>query len=163
MEYTIRRGTPEDGPGVLEVFNIHAASSTAAFTPGPLPEGAFAKWLEMAREHIAYVVEVDGVIVGFAMLKRVIGTATFNRAAEVGYFLHPEHTGKGLGSQLLARLEDEARNLGVKTLLADISSDNTGSIAFHEQHGFVECGRWKQVGEKLGRVFDVVWMQKESL
>jgi L-amino acid N-acyltransferase YncA len=37
---------------------------------------------------------------------------------------------------------------------------NDQSLAFHRKHGFEEVARFKRVGEKLGREFDVVYMQK---
>ncbi|WP_243669404.1 hypothetical protein [Methanoculleus chikugoensis] len=33
-------------------------------------------------------------------------------------------------------------------------------MRFHRRHGFVECGRFRNVGSKHGVLFDVVWMQK---
>ncbi len=43
---------------------------------------------------------------------------TFAHTADIGYFIDPEHTGKGLGKQFLAELEKHARELGIKVLVA---------------------------------------------
>jgi L-amino acid N-acyltransferase len=161
MSYAIRPGTPEDGPAVLEVFNHFVEHSFAAYPRHPLPPGAMNEWIARTRQNKAHVVECDGRIVGFAMLKWVYPLDTFNRAGDVGYFLLPEHTGHGLGSRLLELLETDARELGITTLLASISSRNEQSLAFHESRGFRTVGRWERVGEKLGEVFDIVWMQKD--
>lgn len=40
------------------------------------------------------------------------------------------------------------------------SSHNTGSVRFHQRHGFVECGRFLQVGIKSGQPFDMIWMHR---
>jgi L-amino acid N-acyltransferase YncA len=48
----------------------------------------------------------------------------------------------------------------VTTLAAPISSRNEQGIAFHLKHGFVEVGRFHQIGRKMGQLFDVVRMQK---
>jgi len=80
--------------------------------------------------------------------------------AEVTYFIHPEHTGNGLGKRLLDDLERGAGEKGIATLLASISSLNSGSIRFHRKNGFSECGRFQRVGVKKGQWFDTVWMQK---
>ena len=61
---------------------------------------------------------------------------------------------------MLKRLISDARKMKIKTLLASISSRNKESIAFHKKHGFIECGRFKDIGRKRGKLFDVVWMQK---
>ena len=80
--------------------------------------------------------------------------------AEVTYFIHPAHTGNGLGKRLLDDLERGAGEKGIATLLASISSLNSGSIRFHRKNGFSECGRFQRVGVKKGQWFDTVWMQK---
>ena len=50
--------------------------------------------------------------------------------------------------------------MGVDNFMAHISSLNEGSIRFHLRHGFTECGRFRRVGTKNGRDFDMVWMQR---
>jgi phosphinothricin acetyltransferase len=70
-------------------------------------------------------------------------------------------TGKGIGSQMLALLETSAKKHNISVILANISSKNTGSIRFHQKNGFIECGRFRNVGEKKNELFDTVWMQKE--
>ena len=71
--------------------------------------------------------------------------------------------GKGIGKAALEKLEEEAKKIGIKTLLADISSENTQSIHFHEKNGFRICGRFHNIGKKKGKNFDVVWMEKTVL
>ena len=46
------------------------------------------------------------------------------------------------------------------SVLAGISSLNEGSIKFHLQNGFAECGRFRGVGRKKGHIFDMVYCQK---
>ena len=60
----------------------------------------------------------------------------------------------------LATLEQEAQKVEITTLLANISSLNKQSIAFHRKQGFKDCGRFERIGSKFGKDFDVVWMQK---
>lgn len=69
--------------------------------------------------------------------------------------------GKGIGKEALSMLEVAAAELGIKKILASISSENSVSLSFHGSNGFVECGRFSRVGKKLGRYFDIVWMSKE--
>jgi phosphinothricin acetyltransferase len=101
-----------------------------------------------------------GNVVGFAMLRPHNPIPAFARTAETAYFIHPDHTGKGLGGLLLAHLEQGAAERGITSILASISSLNPGSVNFHLKNGFVECGRFRNAGVKMGREFDTVWMQK---
>jgi phosphinothricin acetyltransferase len=101
-----------------------------------------------------------GVLQGFGMLRPHRMMPVFSRTAEITCFIAPGMTGRGLGSLLVSRLIQEGRERGIATILAGISSRNDGSIRFHERLGFVECGRFREIGEKNGILFDVVWMQK---
>ena len=85
---------------------------------------------------------------------------TFSQTAEISYFISPKHTGKGIGTAMLLYLVTQARQSGLTSILASVSSLNEDSIRFHSKNGFVECGRFCQVGTKKGQVFDVVYMQR---
>jgi phosphinothricin acetyltransferase len=94
------------------------------------------------------------------MLRTDNPVPAFSHTSEITYFIDSDHTGKELGKTLLEFLEREGRERGITTILANISSLNTGSISFHKNNGFTECGRFKKVGKKNGQIFDTVWMQK---
>ena len=101
-----------------------------------------------------------GEILGFGMLRAHNPIPTFSQTAEITYFIKPEYTSRGIGSKMLNHLVNEAKQKGISSILASISSLNEGSINFHRKNGFIECGRFKNVGRKKGQVFDTVWMQK---
>jgi phosphinothricin acetyltransferase len=63
--------------------------------------------------------------------------------------------------RLLERLAEDARACGCTTLVANVSSRNTASLAFHAARGFAEAGRLHAVGEKFGEKFDLVWLQRD--
>jgi phosphinothricin acetyltransferase len=135
-------------------------NSYAAYPEHKVGLEFFGKLRELAAGYPFYVVEtVKGDVVGFGLMRPYHSCDTFKGAAEVSYFILPEHTRKGLGTKLLDAFTEEARKIGVDTLLVDISSRNVASLDFHRKSGFLECGRFKCVGKKFGENF-VVWMQK---
>jgi L-amino acid N-acyltransferase YncA len=161
MEYSIRPITTEDREPIMDIFNYYVENSYAAYPEKRLPYEAFDVFLQMAKGYPTGVIEDhDGTIVGFGMLRNHNPIPAFLQTAEVTYFIHHEHTGKGFGKMLLANLEKEGRAKGIKNIIANISSLNPRSIEFHIKNGFIECGRFKRVGKKNGRDFDTVWMQK---
>ena len=85
---------------------------------------------------------------------------TFSRTAETTYFVKPDFVGKGIGKILLEYLITEGRKKDVTSILASVSSLNEVSISFHMRHGFVECGRFRDIGRKKGKTFDVVYFQR---
>jgi phosphinothricin acetyltransferase len=156
---TVRPVMASDWPAITAIFNRYVATSPAAYPDEPVGEGFFRDRHEAMPEY-PFLVTVDGSdVVGFGGLSPIHPAATVRRAAQLAYFLAPDHTGQGLGSQLLQALIAAGRQMGVDTFLAHISSLNQGSIRFHLRHGFTECGRFRRVGTKHGHDFDMVWMQ----
>jgi L-amino acid N-acyltransferase YncA len=159
MSVDIRPVTPADWPAVAAIFNHYVSTSPAAYPDEEVPESFF-RDRHYATAGYPFLVALDGSrIVGFGSLTPIHPAATLRRAAQLAYFLAPECTGQGIGSQLLEALLEAGRRIGVDTFLAHISSLNEGSIRFHLRHGFTECGRFRRVGTKHGQDFDMVWMQ----
>ena len=57
---------------------------------------------------------------------------------------------------LLGRLVDDGMHLA----LAAVALPNPASIALHRACGFEEVGRMREVGRKMDRWVDVLWLQK---
>lgn len=83
------------------------------------------------------------------------------KRATVTYFIAPSHLGRGIGRMCLGRLEEDAVKQGIRHIIAEISSENEQSMSFHASQGFIHAGRLKNIGFKLGRTFDIIYMQKE--
>jgi L-amino acid N-acyltransferase YncA len=161
MEYSISPISNKDRESIMDIFNHYVESSFAAYPENRLPYQALDMLLQMANGFpTGTIKDQSGKILGFGMLRTHNPMPTFSRTAEVTYFIHPDYTGKGLGKKLLGFLEKGAVEKGITNILANISSLNPRSIDFHKKNGFVECGRFKNVGRKKGQLFDTVWMQK---
>ncbi len=161
MVYSISPISAEDRREIMDIFNYYVENSFAAYLEKKLPYEAFDMFLQVSAGYpTAAVADEKGEIVGFGMLRVHNAMPVFSQTAEVTYFIHPLHASKGIGSLLLGYLERRAREMGIRNILASISSLNPASIAFHLKHGFAECGRFRNVGRKNGRDFDTVWMQK---
>lgn len=150
-----------DREPVIDLFNYYIENSFAAYPELPVPYGFFDLFLGATKEYPSVVArDREGKLAGFGMLRSYNSMTAFARTAEISYFLRPDWTGRGLGTQILQQLETEGKARGIATILAGISSKNEGSIRFHKKNGFEECGLFRDVGRKKGVLFDTVWMQK---
>lgn len=147
---------------IISIFNYYIQNGTAAFRSDIRPESYYDELLETSKGYPSYALKDDekGCVVGFCLLRPYSPNPTFKEAACITYFISDEYTGKGLGGQCLSRLEKEARDMGVSELIAEISSENRGSIEFHKKNGFSYVGELTNIGKKFGRTFGVVLMQK---
>jgi len=160
-EFTFSPIVDTDREPIIDLFNYYIEHSFAAYPEQKVPYEFFAHLRETCRDYPSVVAKSPaGTLAGFGLLRAHNPMPAFRHAAEITYFIRPDLTGKGLGSKILALLEEVGKKRGITTILASISSLNEGSIRFHARHGFYECGRFTGVGVKKGVVFDTVWMQK---
>jgi phosphinothricin acetyltransferase len=157
-EMKIREMQESDRDAVTRIFNHYAATSFAAYPDGPLPPQFFSLLREGALS--AIVLEDDGGVAGFGLLKPFLPFPVFRKTGMLTYFLAPEAVRKGLGSRLLEQLTGDARKMGMTMLVANMSSKNEASIRFHKAHGFSEAGNIAAAGEKFGESFGILWMQR---
>ena len=161
MDYSMSPISKEDRRAIIDIFNHYVENSFAAYPETKLPYEAFDMFLQMSQGYpTAKVKDKNGRVIGFGLLRSHNPMPAFAETAEITYFIHPDHTEKGIGTKLLSLLEEEGMKKGITNILANISSLNPRSIDFHKKNGFIECGRFKNVGRKKGQAFDTVWMQK---
>ena len=161
-EYVFSTISAEDCKEIVNIFNYYIEHSYAAYPEQTVGEDFCSMLMAQCTQYPSVSVKTHcGKIVGFGLLHAHNPMPAFSRTAEITYFIRPDMTGKGIGSQMLAYLETGAKKRKISVILATISSKNTGSIRFHQKNGFVECGRFRNVGEKKNVLFDTIWMQKE--
>ncbi|MCI2421027.1 GNAT family N-acetyltransferase [Saccharopolyspora sp. K220] len=104
-----------------------------------------------------YAITVDGAIVGCISLERRIGPD----GLEIGYWLHPDHTGRGLVTTSTAALVDEAFALpGIDHVQIWHDAANTASQGVPQRLGFTcvdhrSPGRGPKTSGDTGT--DVIW------
>lgn len=159
-EAEIRPTTEADAPEITRIFNHYVRRSFAAFPDREVGRSFVLQLLEQAGGFGCYSVEAERAVVGFGVIRPLYPFPNLMAAGEVSYFICPGFTGRGLGTRLLGILEHRAKELGMASLVARISSRNRRSIRFHRKNGFSTCGRIRRIGSKFGRDFDVVILQK---
>jgi phosphinothricin acetyltransferase len=158
--YTFRRTELSDAPYLRIIMNHYALHTMADFSEGPHTLTDVENLLSTDERLPKYVALSGGEVIGFAVAYPFRPEPTFADTVKFTYWLKPSFTGRGIGTMLYSQLESECRQNGFRTILVNISSENKGSIKFHERRGYTQCGCFKQVGTKLGKTFDIVWMQK---
>lgn len=153
--------SPDHSRPVIDIFNHYIEHTFAAFLENRVPYAFFNVLLKTAEGYPSAAVKTEaGEVVGFGFLRPHSPIPTMAGTAEISYFLHPDHCGRGVGGILLDHLLEAAAVKGIHTILAAVSAVNEPSIRFHRKHGFAECGRFREVFRKRGLLVDTVWMQR---
>ena len=146
---------------VIDIFNYYIENGFAAYPDTKLPYEFYDMFLIITKGYPAVVMKSDNnEVIGFGFIHSYSPFSVFSETAEISCFIKEEATGQGIGKKTLEYIESEAKKLNISTILASISSLNEGSINFHAKNGFIECGRFIEVGKKFDKYFDIVWMQK---
>ena len=94
-------------------------------------------WNELLGLGYALVAEQAGRLVGVAALR----VTEWNRRGTVAHlYVDRPRRGMGIGSQLVAALELESAERGVRALWVETQNVNVAAIRFYESCGFALCG-----------------------
>lgn len=160
MDYSIRKLKETDLESYLRIYNYFVVNSIATYSDKLADEKSFKIMRDMCVNDSFYMIDVDGESVGYGLLVKYRDSPNASHAANLCYFILPQYTHLGIGSELLSKLTEDAKNHGIETLLAHVSSLNDRSLKFHRKHGFKEVGTHQGVSKKHGKTFGVVWFQK---
>lgn len=148
-------------PQVLEIYNHYIQNSTATFHKQPLTLEEMRRIVFFTNPRLKTFVIIDrDTLCGYCILGSYKEREAYNITAEVTIYLHPEYTGKEIGSQALQYLEKKARQNNFHSLLSGICGENIASINLFTKNGYSKCAHYKEVGEKFGRLLDLVYFQK---
>ena len=155
----LRRAEAGDAAQVAEIWNDMIRNTAATFTTAE-KSAEDLRTLFAARGAAFLVAEQDGVILGFATYGAFRNGPGYAHCMEHSVFLAPDAQGQGIGRALMLALLNVARDAGVHVMMAGISGENPGAVAFHTAMGFEERARLPEVGRKFGRWMDLILMQK---
>jgi len=160
MEISFEPMSIDHRKDIIDIYNFYVENSFSAYPDQIVPYEFYDKLLEMTKGYPAFVIQANDKNVVFCFLRAYHLFPVFKECAEITYFIDKEFTGKGIGKMALNKLEAEARQKGIKTILASIASENQPSLVFHQKNGFKVCGRFQGIIKKQENQFDIVWMQK---
>lgn len=147
---------------IREIYNYYILNTTATFHNELITIPELKDFLYINNpKYPSFVMKEDDRIIGYCFLTRHKNRQAYDRTAELSIYLQPEFTGKGIGSGALHYLEDAARKAGICVIIGTLCGENHASIRLMEKNGYTQCAHLKNIGEKFGKILDVVMYQKE--
>lgn len=156
----LRCATAADNPQIADIWNHEVLFTAATTATEPRSPEEQRQWLTHHGDtHPAIVVARDDQVLGFGSLSPYKAKPAYAHAVEDSVYVKDGARGMGLGTLLLGRLVELAREGGYRTIIARITAENVPSIRLHERHGFRLAGVERRIALKRGRYHDVVTMQ----
>ncbi len=120
------------------VYQVHKQSITRLCSGvySPLQIG---EWSELRRQEDYEEFIRDGSVVVAESREGVLGFAVFSaKTGELdALYVHPDYTGHGIGTQLLAAVELRARSQGLSVITLNATLNST---TFYERRGYASLG-----------------------
>lgn len=145
-----------------DIYTYYVENSTATFHIGDISDEDMHDILFCDLEgYDSYVIYEGKEIIGYVLLAPFKKREAYRRTAEVTIYLKDKVANKGIGTKALKFIEEIAIKNNFKSLLSVVCGENIASIKLFEKNGYIKCGHMRNVGEKFGRVLDIVTLQKE--
>ena len=160
----VRPANEGDLEAIDRIYNHAILTTTATWDEEPWPMERRRAWWEEHRapgpEQPVLAAQSRGVVVGFAYLTLMSQKSGWRFTRENTIYIDEGWRRKGIGALLLGALLAEAHRLGVRLVVASITSDNDASIALHGRFGFEVVGTLRDAGWKFGRRHSTTYMQR---
>lgn len=145
---TVRKAILDDISAIAPLYRIlfkeMAELQPAFWRPAEMPRTFILELIEGKHSDIL-VAEEEGVVVGFAVVQDR-DTLPFNPIIPNRYaylmdmVVDPAHRGKGLGSALLAAVDNWAKERGCRWVELNVLEENTAARRLYERAG-LSCGQ----------------------
>ncbi|WP_297089441.1 GNAT family N-acetyltransferase [uncultured Draconibacterium sp.] len=146
---------------VAEIYNYYIEHSTAIFHTTRVKKVDLQQLIPLGHgKYVSFLIYYNDVVAGYCYLGQYKNRPAYDRTAEVTIYLHHAFWGKGIARKAMLHLEKVAREKNICVLLGIITGENVPSVKLFERMGYEKCAHFKQIGEKFGRLLDVVAYQK---
>jgi phosphinothricin acetyltransferase len=162
-EIRIRPAVRGDLARITEIYNYYVVNTPVTFDVEAYTveqrEAWFAQFGATGR-HRLLVAEENGIVMGYAGTTRFRPKAAYETTVETTIYCAPEAAGKGIGTQLYARLFEELKGEDIHRFVAGYALPNAASEALHQRFGFKVVGIFSENGRKFGKYWDVCWTER---
>ncbi len=157
----IRPAADKDLAAINRIYNHEILHGTATWDIEPWSIEKRQEWWATHSDALqpVLVAELAGEVVGFAYLTCVSQKYGWRFSREDTIYLDESHRRRGIGRLLLAAILDAGREIGVRLVVASITSTNETSIRLHQQFGFEITGTWRNAGYKFEQWLDTTYLQ----
>lgn len=150
MPPTIRLATPDDAPGVLDIYAPIVRDTSISFELEPPSVDEVRTRIETTLATYPWIVcEIDGSMAGYAYASRFRARAAYDWSAEVTVYVHEAHRKRRVGVGLYAALLDMMRSQGFRMAIAGVTIPNEASMRLHTRMGFTSVGVFERCGRKF--------------
>ncbi len=157
----VRDVRKEDAKAILAIYSYYVEHTAVTFELAvPTLQEMEERISSFSSAYPYLVAEEDGKVAGYCYAHALNPRAAYKKSVELSIYVDKDAHGRGIGTALYSKLEEQLRENGFTALYAIVTSPDSGSVAFHLKAGFSTVGKLTDCGEKFGRKWSVLYMEK---
>lgn len=158
----LRPAQESDLPAMLEIYRPYVEQTAVSFEYALPTLAEFTQRFHAHTARFPWLVWAEkGEICGYAYAGAPWERAAYGYCAECSVYIKPEQQRRQIGANLYEALEQILTLQGYRLAYALITTENSGSLRFHEALGYAHRTLFPNCGYKFGRWHGVVWMEKQ--
>ncbi len=158
----VRLATVDDAAACAAIYAPYVTDTAVSFELAPPDADEMRVRIARTLERTPWVVvELDGVVRGYAYGTRHRDRAAYDWTVETTVYVDHAYTRRGLGRVAMGALLGILRLQGAHLAVAGITPPNPGSVRLHEALGFERIGLFEAIGWKHDRWHGVEWFRLE--
>ena len=149
--------TDEHLPEMVGIYNHAIVAGGQTGDLNPLAVEDRQQWFAShdGLHHRIYVKLAGKRVAGYVALSPYrVGRALFLQTAEISYYVHPDHQGKGYGTALISHALDACAEMRTQCVVAILLSCNSRSVNILKKFDFSLWGTLPGVGRLDGQMVD---------
>ena len=146
---------------ILNIYNYYIESTTTTFYYDKLSLDDFKKFIFINHnKYKTFLIYQNKKLAGFCFITQFRKKAAYDKTAEIGIYLIPGYTRRGIGKEVVKYLVSIAKKNHIEVILASISGENITSIKLFKNMKYKQCAHYKGIATKFGRKLDFIDFQK---
>lgn len=157
----LRQATEVDLGSILTIYNQGIEDRIATLESELKDETYMFDWFKQHQgRYRVLVAEVNKNVIGWASINVYNPRSAYDGVGDLSIYIHRDHRGKGIGKQLLQKLEEIGKqNNFYKFILFTFPFNTLGQSLYHRA-GYREVGVFQSQGVLEGDFVDVMAMEK---
>ncbi|MBC5804869.1 MAG: GNAT family N-acetyltransferase [Candidatus Eremiobacter antarcticus] len=157
----VRSAGADDLEAIRAIYNEGIEDGIATLDYDVKTHAQMRDWFEQRSTRYPVIVACrDGQVVGWASLNPYSHRCAYNGVADLSIYVRRDARGQGVGTELMAEIEELARAKDFHKIVLHALTDNPAGRRLYEKRDFRDVGVFKEQGRLDGRFVDVIAMEK---
>jgi L-amino acid N-acyltransferase YncA len=162
LDPVIRLARPADGAACAAIYRPFVEEASISFELTPPTGAEMTARIEKTTARTPWlVVEVDGVVRGYAYGTRHRDRPAYDWTVESTVYVDRAFAARGFGRAVMTALLEVLRLQGFHLVVAGVTQPNEASTGLHLALGFERIGEFPAIGWKQDRWHGVEWFGLE--